>query len=497
MKMHQKISIVTAAISLLSLSAPFTAFATAAVAPNLGTSASFSVFGGSAMTADSSGATVSGDLGVNPGLSASGPWTVGGTSYFGTGGLSGTAKTDATTAYTSMNTTNKPGGTTWNPVSDLTPTAGLYTVAGSATITGNLTLSGSASDVWIFQIADSLTFSNAATITLGGSASACNVYWYISSDATINGSPATKFVGTLIANGNVSLVTGPTVIGRMMALTGTLSSAGTSNVSGCATGTTRPSRANAPTITVVKSVINDNGGKKIVGDFSLFVADRLVGSGVANTFPFPASYVVSETPDSGYAATFSGDCDSTGHISLAANEHKVCTITNNDVVPPVPAIAITKTPSPLSLPFGPGPVTYTYAVTNTGKVALNTVGVKDDKCSPVQYVSGDTNSDGLLGLTETWTYDCFKTLSQTETNIATAHGRGVGMDVYATSTATVVVTPSVAPLAQIPATSLPVTPGFPNTGFAPYGSSFWNSILTVGVLAVVAAATIVYRKRRA
>lgn len=62
----------------------------------LGLAASFSVFAGSAMTADAMGATVSGDLGVNPGLSVSGPWTVGGTSYFGTGGLSGTAKTDAT-----------------------------------------------------------------------------------------------------------------------------------------------------------------------------------------------------------------------------------------------------------------------------------------------------------------------------------------------------------------------------------------------------------------
>lgn len=113
----------------------------------------------------------------------------------------------------------------------------------------------------------------------------------------------------------------------------------------------------------------------------------------------------------------------------------------------LPAIDVTKTPSPLSLPGGAGPVTYTYIVKNIGKVAMNTVWVKDNKCAPVTYVSGDTNSDGLLDLSETWTYTCAKTVSQTETNTATAHGYGVGlgMDVYATANAIVVVSQSVVP----------------------------------------------------
>ena len=101
------------------------------------------------MTADGSGATVSGDLGVNPGLSVSGPWTVGGSRYFGTGGLSGTAKTDATSAWTNMSTTNQPLGTTWISVTDLSPAPGLYS-AGDSTLSGMLTLTGTASDVWIF-----------------------------------------------------------------------------------------------------------------------------------------------------------------------------------------------------------------------------------------------------------------------------------------------------------------------------------------------------------
>jgi len=121
--------------------------------------------------------------------------------------------------------------------------------------------------------------------------------------------------------------------------------------------------------------------------------------------------------------------------------------TGANYFPQLPAINVTKVPSPLSLPSGPGSVTYTYVVTNIGKVAMNTVWVKDDKCSPVTYVSGDTNANGLLGLTETWTYTCTKTVSQTETNTATAHGYGVGlgMDVYDTASATVVVGLSVVP----------------------------------------------------
>lgn len=105
----------------------------------------------------------------------------------------------------------------------------------------------------------------------------------------------------------------------------------------------------------------------------------------------------------------------------------------------LPNINVTKIPSPLNLPSGPGPVTYTYTVKALNNVAMNTVWVKDDKCSPVTYVSGDSNKNGLLDPTETWTYDCFKTVSQTETNTATAHGYANGFDVYDSANATVAV----------------------------------------------------------
>jgi len=90
------------------------------------------------------------------------------------------------------------------------------------------------------------------------------------------------------------------------------------------------------TLTVIKHVINNNGGTKQISDFPLFVGATPVTSGVQNTFD-AGSYVVSETGQSDYAATISGDCDSDGNVVLNIGNVKSCTITNDDVdtTPPV------------------------------------------------------------------------------------------------------------------------------------------------------------------
>ena len=103
-----------------------------------------------------------------------------------------------------------------------------------------------------------------------------------------------------------------------------------------------------------------------------------------------------------------------------------------------PIIFVTKAASPLTLTSA-GSVTYTYRVTNPGTVDLSSVSVTDDKVATVTFVSGDTNSDGLLQPGETWVYTSTATLRATTTNIATAVGTGSDTRVTANAAARVVV----------------------------------------------------------
>jgi len=85
-----------------------------------------------------------------------------------------------------------------------------------------------------------------------------------------------------------------------------------------------------PRLTVIKEVINDNGGILEVGSFPLFVSGNPVSSGVENGLG-AGTYTVSETENLGYEGTFSGDCDSQGQVSLSIGDVKTCTITNDDL----------------------------------------------------------------------------------------------------------------------------------------------------------------------
>lgn len=95
-----------------------------------------------------------------------------------------------------------------------------------------------------------------------------------------------------------------------------------------------------PLLTVSKVVINNDGGLLQVDDFPLFVNASLVTSGSQLGYD-AGEYVVSETSDAGYVASFSGDCDVDGNIVLAIGDVKVCTITNDDIAldQPIPAVS--------------------------------------------------------------------------------------------------------------------------------------------------------------
>ena len=198
--------------------------------PPLGSASSFSVLAALSMSAAGAGTTVSGDLGLSPGLAVSrtGPWTVGGTEYFGTGGLSEAGQISALNAFNSLAGLPSNGG--WG-VSPWSPTPGVRTVAADVTFTGTITLNGGPNDVWVFQVGRDMTFSGA--VVLAGEAQACHVFWQIGRDATIASGSA--FVGTLIASSDITVVSGAAVSGRLISLNSSLTTDGNSiNTSLCA-----------------------------------------------------------------------------------------------------------------------------------------------------------------------------------------------------------------------------------------------------------------------
>ena len=81
------------------------------------------------------------------------------------------------------------------------------------------------------------------------------------------------------------------------------------------------------TLTVTKVVDNTAGGAAVVSDFTLFVDGATTTSGVAVDVA-TGTLQVSETNLAGYTATFSGDCNATGAVTVAAGDIAACTITN-------------------------------------------------------------------------------------------------------------------------------------------------------------------------
>jgi uncharacterized repeat protein (TIGR01451 family) len=65
-------------------------------------------------------------------------------------------------------------------------------------------------------------------------------------------------------------------------------------------------------------------------------------------------------------------------------------------------------------------LTFTYVVVNTGNVPLANVAVTDDMLGLITSFTGDTDNNGLLDLTETWTYtQTAPALAGQQTNLGT------------------------------------------------------------------------------
>jgi len=98
-----------------------------------------------------------------------------------------------------------------------TLTPGLYKWTSALIIPTDITISGSPNDVWIFQVAGTLTMSSAVRITLSGGAQAKNIFWQIAGAVTLG--TTSHFEGIILGKTGINLQTGASINGRLLAQT--------------------------------------------------------------------------------------------------------------------------------------------------------------------------------------------------------------------------------------------------------------------------------------
>lgn len=103
-------------------------------------------------------------------------------------------------------------------IGGLTLTPGLYKSSGSLEISsGDLTFDaeGNSDAVFIIQIASTLTTTSGRKVILSGGAQAGNIFWQVGTSATLG--TGSVFKGIIMAEQSISLETGASVVGKLLA----------------------------------------------------------------------------------------------------------------------------------------------------------------------------------------------------------------------------------------------------------------------------------------
>jgi hypothetical protein len=493
---------------LLNLVGPFSAFA--ATTPSLSDAAAYVVL--ASTYTNTSATTLSGSVGFTTGPAVA---PLGTHASYGSGAPYSAAGTAQGSALANLNSQacsfsfasgaiNLSTDTTHGAIGVYTP--GVYCVIGAMDVGGPLTLSGNGT--FIFRSTGALTSTAGAIVSLAGG-SACDVFWTPGGATTLAAN--TTFVGTVIDDAGVTVGANTNWTGQALAYGGTVTTdTDTISVPSCAAAVEEPPAVTTGTLSVIKQVTNNNSGTSVAADFNLHV--KLSGSDVASSpavglvapgrsYTLTAgTYTVSEDANTAYTASFSGDCDSSGNVTMNAGSNLTCTITNDDVA--VAAIATT------------GTITVTKVVVNTGggtavvgsfPLFINgtsaTSGVAATLAAPAAYTvtetastnytgvfSGDCNASGVIDLAVSENATC------TLTNTYTAPAVDAAPEVLAPVEEVLI--EEVADAAPVTATAPVVIPTLPDTGLAPFSKFLLALAVLSGLCALGLFASVTFKKTK-
>jgi hypothetical protein len=192
-------------------------------APDLGAASSFALFTAVGAFDNIGAATfVTGDVGTNVGaFNAFPPGTLNGTKHVADG-TSAQAAAAVLTAYGYLFglTCDSVIGVTLGNNQVLTPK--VYCTGAASTLNGDLILDGKGNPnaLFIIKIGGALSTSTFSHVNVTNSASWCNVYWLVNGAFALGDSSV--FRGTVVANGQIELLEGSSLLGRALSRAGAI-----------------------------------------------------------------------------------------------------------------------------------------------------------------------------------------------------------------------------------------------------------------------------------
>ena len=218
-----KVTLGAALICVLVVAALVIPGASAVAPVSLGRATPFAVLAGAGIT-NTGATTIVGDVGSHPTASMTGFDSVILTGEnHGNDAVAGGAKDDFLAAYVAAR--DRTGGMPVGDLGGLTLVPGVYTddnAPDSMALTGTLTLDGQndPNAVFIFQSGSTLLLSANSIVVLVHGAQACNIFWQVTSSATLE--TGAHLEGTIMALASITLGTGASIHGAALATTGSV-----------------------------------------------------------------------------------------------------------------------------------------------------------------------------------------------------------------------------------------------------------------------------------